>query len=69
MERNSSDKYSSTTLPGKNQPKTENKYMPLPAQTQQKYENTPLNVKTNKWIVILQTTIGLRLFQVRLNQG
>ena len=69
MERKSSDKYSSTTLPGNNQPNTENKSMPLPAQTQQKYENKPLHVKTNKWIVILQTTIGLRLFQVRLNQG
>ena len=69
MERKLSDKYSSTTLTGKNQPNTENKSMPLPAQTQQKYENTPLHVKTNKWIVIIQTTIDLQLFQVRLNQS
>ena len=45
MERKSSDKYSSTTLTGKNQPNTENKSMPLPTQTQQKSENSPLHIK------------------------
>ena len=39
-------KHRSTPMPGKIQPKSEKKYMPLPDQNQQKYENPPLPTKT-----------------------
>ena len=38
----SSDEHSSTPLPDKNQPNPKKKFMHLPSQTQQKYENPPL---------------------------
>ena len=41
MERNSPDKHKSVPLTGKTQPKSENNYMTLPDQTQQKYDNPP----------------------------
>ena len=58
-------KYTSTTIPGKTQPKSENKSMPLPDQTKKKTENTPLK----NWRGSRQTNIGLQLFQLILNQN
>ena len=44
-ERKLSDKHGSTPLPGKTQPKSENKSMPLSAQNQQNSENPLLPAK------------------------
>ena len=41
-----SEQHRSTPLSGNNHPKLEINYSPLPAQIQQKYENTPLTAKT-----------------------
>ena len=42
--------------------------MPLPTQTQQKSENSPLHI-IGKMDGNFQTTMDLRILQVRLNQG
>ena len=48
LERKSSEEHIYTLLPGKTQPKSENNFLPLPDQTQQKSEDPPLSDITKK---------------------
>ena len=48
IERKFSDKHRSTPLLGNNEPKPENKSIPLPDHTQQKYDNPPLPANTEE---------------------
>ena len=68
MESKSSEEHRYTLLTDKTKLKPENKFMPLPDQTQQKSDNTSLLDKKKNWRVGRQTNIGIHLFQVKLNQ-
>ena len=69
LERKSSEEHIYTLLPGKTQPKSENKSMPLPDQTQQNSEDPPLSDNTKNWRLGCQTNKRIHLFQLGLKQS
>ena len=66
---NSSWKHRSTPLTSKNQQNSENNVMPLPDQNQQIPNINIFPLQQNNWRGSRLTNIGLRLFQIMLNQG
>ena len=66
---NSSETHRSTLQTVKNQPNSENNFMPLPAQNQQLPNINIFPLQQNNCRGSRLTNMGLRLFQIMLNQS